>query len=192
MPIRVIRDRDTEQRLNEPVQRTIVIDGSTRPKSSSEPISPVRPKQDPEQQPGVTSWALVSCACTMTGKSYQLVFRREAETFVLKSIDRAMDEGDTKGTSGVDGPFNWDAFQCPECGISWTKGSNSDLPFPVLKCSCGSLFCTRKGLRMVEPAKGKGKGEGEVVWGWKCPKCGVDGEVKRALNSFSGQTLKGK
>lgn len=191
MPIRVIRDYGSyEEPAEGPARQAIVIERET---TATEPIDAVPAggsKQEMEETPGVTSWGLVSCQCTLTGGSYQLAFRREGKAFVLKSVDPVAGKGSQREMSGIEGPFNWDAFVCPECSITWGKGADAEPPFPVIKCTCGTLFCTRKGVRRGTSAKGKG--QGQESWFWHCPQCGINQEISRTLDSFSGQVLKGK
>ena len=188
MPIRVIKNSNAYAPYESQVGQSIVIEGPTRPKGSPDTVARSEPKQDMAVHTGESSWAIVPCECTLTGTAFQLVFRREGKEFVLKSIDRFAGQGKSQQSSRIEGPFNWQGFACPECGISWAKEGASQPPFPVIRCSCGSLFCTRNGARKEKSAKA----EGEDSWYWKCPKCSIDQEVSRVLNSFSGQTLTGK
>jgi predicted RNA-binding Zn-ribbon protein involved in translation (DUF1610 family) len=128
---------------------------------------------------------MVECQCTRSGRSFQLVFRKEEGSFVLKSVDRAVDSDARKDMSGIEGPFDWTAFKCPECNRKWEKTDGTTPVWPVILCSCQSLFCTSKGLRIK-------KGKSQSEWWWKCPKCGIDALAKVGIDALDGLALKGK
>jgi hypothetical protein len=189
MPIRVVRDSSSqEEQPRVPDLPSIVVEKSVNKTVSIKEKSPVGPKAEVGVHPGPASWALVSCQCTITGMSYQLAFRQQGKTYVLQSPNQSSAQGVSQDTNSIPGPFNWQAFVCLGCGVTWAGGPNPELPFPVVKCTCGSLFCTSKGLQKQRTVKGSG----DEIWKWKCPRCGIDEEVRRNLNSITGQAMKGK
>ena len=139
----------------------------------------------PESAPSQTTWAMVACQCTLTGRSYQLAFRKEHDTLVLVSIDPTVTPGTSKDMGGVEGPFDWAIFECPECGRTWRKAGDTEPPFPVVFCSCRSLFCSREGVR-------RKKGRSGEEWWWRCPKCGTDARIRMKVDSLDALALKGK
>ena len=177
MTIHIRRDDDTPEPQQEPPERAIVVEGAGQAKAAVVPRS--------EGPPVQTTWAMVACQCTSTGRSYQLAFRKDEDAFVLKSIDRNVAPTTARDASGVEGPFNWAAFTCPECGRGWSKAGEDRPAWPVILCSCRSLFCTSKGVY------GK-KGRSAEGWWWRCPRCGIDARVEMRLDSLDGVALKGK
>ncbi len=155
------------------------------PIESKAPSIEAKGSPDANGLPKPTTWAMVACQCTTTGRSYQLTFRHENDQFVLKAIDRQISGAASNDVGGIEGPFEWSGFECPECRRGWTKGDDNTPAWPVLMCSCKSLFCTRKG---VYSKKGKDGPE----WWWSCPKCRVDALVELRLESLEGVAIKGK
>ena len=185
MPIRIRRDDPAEPPpLDEIEQPEIVVDA--RSVEDSPAAVPTEPGETPwaTAPPSQTSWAMVNCRCTVTGRSYQLAFRRKEGTYVLMSIDRAASPNASKDMDGLAGPFDWTAFECPECGASWSKYRKGGL-FVIL-CSCHSLFCGS------EDAKDGGLQRRKGEWWWNCPECKINQRVKIGLDSVQGQALKGK
>lgn len=185
MPIRIIRDDSPEYTPEDAGDlQTIVVSGSQERAEDQKPADEA-PSMQSQGPPVQTTWAMVNGQCTMTRSYYQLAFRREGETFVLKSVDPNVSSSASKDMSGVEGPFDWAAFACPGCGRDWGRADASEAPWPVIVCSCASIFCTRKG------AYNKG-GKGGDDWWWSCSRCGVDARVKMGVDSIEGQALKGK
>ena len=174
--------------MDEIEQPEIVVDARIAKDSPSGAASERDETPGATSPPSQTSWAIVNCQCTVTGRSYQLAFRRQAGTYVLVSIDRAASPNASKDMDGLTGPFDWTAFECPECGASWTKYRKRGL-FVIL-CSCHSLFCGS------EEAKDSGlqrkNGRSGEEWWWRCPECKINQRVKLGLDSVNGQALKGK
>ena len=104
---------------------------------------------------------------------------------MLISVDRTVDSDAHKDMSGIEGPFDWAAFECPECNRSWEKTDGMAPVWPVILCSCQSLFCTSKGLRQK-------KGKSDREWWWQCPKCGIDAVARVGIDALDGRALKGK
>ncbi len=196
MPIRIVRD-DTpgEARPDNDADLPAIV---VKPPGSNG-SSPMEPPRDEAKQPpmdakkggdenGVpkpTTWVMVACKCTSSGRSYQLTFRHENEQFVLKAIDRQISGAASTDVSGIQGPFEWSGFECPECRRGWTKGDGSAPAWPVLMCTCGSLFCTRKGVYSKQGKAGR-------EWWWRCPQCHTDALVELRLESLEGVAIKGK
>ena len=202
MPIRILRDPLPEPRppgepepspidqpepspIDQPDPPPIVVTGQAGPGARAEPAETTRTAERTEGLPAQTTWTLASCQCTMTGGSYVLAFRKEGDTYVLKSIDRSAGPETSTGIDNVYGPFNWAAFACPECGRAWSSDGGEEAVFPVIRCSCRSLFCTRKGVE-------RRKGPAGEEWWWHCPKCGIESHIKIGLRSLHAQALKGK
>jgi hypothetical protein len=177
MPIRIIQDESQAEEQ----QPSIAVSAKKSAGRSAEGVKEPSSLGIPVQ----ATWAMVRCQCTSTNRSYQLAFRQERDTFVLKSIDRAVAPTTPKDMGDVKGPFDWSTFVCPECNRGWTKGGKAEPVWPVILCSCRSLFCTSRGLRSK---KGRAKDE----WWWHCPKCGIDALAKVGIDSLDGQGIKGK
>ena len=188
MPIRIVRDDTSDHGPGDERPRPIVVDGAASSSSEQSRASADRPKTIPESIPKQTAWAMVACRCTSTGRSFQLAFRKEGETYVLASIDRNVGPNASKDMSGIDGPFDWSTFACPECGMAWGTHKSDEkgrMGPPVVHCSCRNLFCTGEGLRR-ETKKGDGS------WWWKCPQCQTNRQVTVGIDSLRGQAVKGK
>ena len=184
MPIRIRRDDTPDP---EPAgDQAIVVTTEDEPPGLG-PMSAGQAKDGgwTGDTPTQTTWAMVSCECTLTGQAYQLVFRNEGDTFVLKSIDRAVSSTTARDMGGIDGPFDWAVFQCPECGRGWQKESDVEPAWPVVFCSCRSLLCSKRGVQSR-------KGGTKDGWWWHCPKCGIEAKISQRLDSLDGQALKGK
>jgi hypothetical protein len=67
-----------------------------------------------DDTPKSTTWAMVGCRCTDTGRTFQLTFRHENDQFTLKSIDRHISDAASKDAGTIKGFFEWDGFECPE------------------------------------------------------------------------------
>ena len=78
-----------------------------------------------ENTPPQTTWAMVACRCTSTGQSFQLAFRKEDETYVLASIDHHVKSNTSEDMSGIDGPFDWSMFACPNVDGPGGPGSRT-------------------------------------------------------------------
>jgi hypothetical protein len=131
---------------------------------------------------------MVACRCTVSGASYQLAFRREAGTYVLRSVDRGGSATVAKDMDELEGPFDWTAFECPDCEASWERYRKRGLY--VILCTCKSLFCGSEEAKTRGLRKVKG-GSGEEWW-WLCPQCQSEQRVEIGLNSMEGQAVKGK
>ena len=189
MPIRIVRDDASDSRPGEEREPTpIVVDAAASSSHGQYSVPIESPKPVPESVPAQTSWAMVACRCTSTGQSFQLAFRKQGETYVLASIDRHLGSDTSEDMSGIEGPFDWSMFACPECGRAWGTGKADEkggMGPPVVHCSCSNLFCTAEGLRR-DTKKGGGS------WWWKCPRCRTNRPVTVGIDSLRGQTLKGK
>lgn len=137
-----------------------------------------------DDTPKSTTWAMVGCRCTATGRTFQLTFRHENDQFTLKSIDRHISDAASKDAGTIKGPFEWGGFECPECHRGWTKEDDTAPAWPVIMCVCNSLFCTRKGVYSKKSKAGP-------EWWWRCPNCHIDALVGR-LESLEGVAIKGK
>ena len=189
MPIRIVRDDASDSEgPGEEHPRPIVVDDAASLSSKQYTVQADIPKAAPENTPPQTTWAMVACRCTSTGQSFQLAFRKEDETYVLASIDHHVESNTSEDMSGIDGPFDWSIFACPECGRAWGTGKSDEkggMGPPVVHCSCNNLFCTAKGLR-------RDTEKGDDAWWWKCPRCQTNRRVAVGINSLRGQMLKGK
>ena len=188
MPIKIVRDYAADSGPGEEHLRPIVVDGAASSSSEQYAVQADKPKAVPESIPTQTAWAMVACLCTSTGRSFQLAFRKEGKTYVLASIDRQVGSNTSEDMSGIDGPFDWSMFACPECGRTWGTGKLDDkggMGPPVIHCSCSNLFCTTKGLR-------RDTKKGDDSWWWKCPRCQTNSRVTVGIDSLRGQMLKGK
>ena len=188
MPIRIVRDDESDRGPEKMHSRPIMVDGISSSFSEQYAVQADKPKAVPKSIPTQTGWAMVACRCTSTGRSFQLAFRKEGETYVLASIDRHVGSNTSTDMSGIDGPFDWKLFACPECGRAWgtgKSGEQSGMGPPVILCSCNNLFCTAKGLR-------KDTKKGDDSWWWNCPRCQINSQVTVGIKSLHGQMLKGK
>ena len=186
MPIRIIRDDSQDRPPTEEVDpQSIVVATQGEAKEPADDAGEATKILADKGPPVQTTWAMVQCQCTLSGRSYQLVFRKEEGSFVLISVDRTVDSTARKDMSGIEGPFDWAAFECPECSGTWEKTDATAPAWPVILCSCQSLFCTTKGLS-------KRKGKSDDGWWWRCPKCGIDALASVGIDSLDGKALKGK
>ena len=137
MRIRIRRDDSSDEHpSDEPDAGGIVVARPAGAKEASDLTDEAEKGGWPESAPSQTTWAMVACQCTLTGRSYQLAFRKEHDTLVLVSIDPTVTPGTSKDMGGVEGPFDWAIFECPECGRTWRKAGDTEPPFPVVFCSC--------------------------------------------------------
>ena len=189
MPIRIVRDDASDSQPEEEREpRLIVVDGAASSSSGQYGAPADKPKVIPESIPTQTAWAIVACRCTSTGRSFQIAFRRDGDTYVLQSMDRHVSSSTSKDMSGIEGPFNWGMFACPECGRTWGTGKTDEKGGtgpPVIHCSCRNLFCTAEGLRRETK-------KGDDSWWWKCPHCRTNRRVSVGIDSLHGQAVKGK
>jgi len=194
MPIRIRRDDEPAERSETDAvpQPEIVVNARAAPEAPTSQETSVPPSKWAEE-PTQTSWAMVGCRCTVTGRGYQLALRREKGTYVLKSIDPgASSDGAEAGKSNslnqLGGPFDWTGFECPDCEASWSRYRQRGLY--IINCSCGSLFCGSeeskdRGLRAKDSPEGR-------EWWWRCPDCKIEQRVELGIEAVNGQTMKGK
>ena len=194
MPIRIRRDDEpVGQPEPDPVpQPDIVVTAGTPPEAPAAQIAATPPTKWAEE-PTQTSWAMVGCQCTVTGRSYQLALRREKGTYTLKSIDPGAapvgaKDSNSSSLNQLGGPFDWTGFECPDCEASWSRYRKRGLY--IINCSCGSLFCGSEeskggGLTAKDSVEGK-------EWWWRCPSCKIEQRVQLGIEAVSGQTMKGK
>ena len=167
MPIRIMRDDAAERHSAEqPDIEPIVVRRSDTAKEADVKTEETKLKAGSESPPSQTTWAMVGCQCTLTQRSYQLAFRKEGGTYVLRSIDRQLAPTASKDMSGIEGSFDWRIFACPECARTWRRSKKEEAVPPVIYCTCRSLFCTARGLQKQEGKSGD-------EWWWSCPKCGI-------------------
>ncbi len=187
MPIRVRRDDvpDGQSSGQADQQPLITVTEQAAMKGPSGPTVATEKAQPTGEVPSQTTWAVVSGKCTLTKRPYLLTFRKEGDTFALKSVERDESSTALEDMTGIEGPFDWTAFACPECGITWSKGGGKGPECPVIACSCRSLFCTARGV-------GRKKGRPDNEWWWRCPKCSIEAPVQIGLNALDGQAMKGK
>ena len=193
MPIRIRRDDEPAERPEPDAvpQPEIVVNAGAAPETPTQENS--APPSKWAEEPTQTSWAMVGCRCTVTGRGYQLALRREKGTYVLKSIDPgASPDGAKSGKSSslnqLGGPFDWTGFECPDCEASWSRYRQRGLY--IINCSCGSLFCGSeeskdRGLRAKDSPEGR-------EWWWRCPDCKIEQRVQLGIEAVNGQTMKGK
>ena len=189
MPIRIRRDDPSEPLPQEEPDRPEIV---VQPAPAAERPAPAGPEAKragwSDGAPSQTSWAMVSCRCTVSGASYQLAFRREAGAYVLRSVDRGGSAAVAKDLDGLKGPFDWTAFECPDYEASWSRYRKRGLY--VILCSCNSLFCgseesKTRGLRKLNSGSGD-------KWWWLCPECQTEQPVEIGLEAMEGQAVKGK
>ena len=193
MPIRIRRDDDPAERPETDAvpQPEIVVNARAAPDAPTTQETSVPPSKWAEE-PTQTSWAMVGCRCTVTGRGYQLALRREKGTYVLKSIDPGAssdaEAGKSSSLNQLGGPFDWTGFECPDCEASWSRYRQRGLY--IINCSCGSLFCgseESKGRGLTAKNTGAGR-----EWWWRCPDCKIEQRVQLGIEAVSGQTMKGK
>ena len=189
MPIKIIRDDTTEglppDEQVPPPPRIVVESSDVTPEPPVRVEEPVKTVAEPasSKTPAQTTWLIVGGQCTMTTRWFSISFRREGDTYVLKSVDRAHSEGSAKKYGAVDGSFTgWDDFACPHCGH---PGDQTKATKPVVYCECQQLFCAAKGL-----AARRVRGRDEL-W-WRCPSCKVYKPITRDIESLDGTAIKGK
>ena len=126
MPIRIVRDDETDSGTSEKPPKHIVVTAVSYSPLEQYPVQAGRPNTDSKSISKQTGWAMVACRCTATGRLFQLAFRKEGKTYVLASIDRQVGSNTSEDMSGIDGPFDWSMFACPECGRTWGTGKSDD------------------------------------------------------------------